>query len=85
MENDIGSSSSSEVDGHVDLRDDRQWEDVEPDEEKISVISLLDEAKFSSVTLMLQYCKDKYEFDLAKIRKQLGGSVFHLCFLAISS
>ena len=70
------SSSNTEIEGLVDLEEDRQWEDVEPDDEPVSVTSLFDEAKFPDVHSMLQYCKEKYDFDLVQIGKHLGVYVF---------
>ena len=69
---DIDSSSSSDYEDRIDLADDPQWKDIEPDEEKISVLSFFDEARFPDVQSMLQYCKKEYNFDLVKIVKSFG-------------
>lgn len=66
------SSSSSDCEDRIDLDDDRQWKDIEQDEEKISVLSLFDEARFPDVQSMLQYCREEYNFDLVRIVKNLG-------------
>lgn len=69
---DIDSSSSSDYEDRIDLADDPQWKDIEPDEERISVLSLFDEARFPDVQSMLKYCKKEYNFDLVKIVKNFG-------------
>ena len=79
------SSSNPEIEGLVDLEEDRQWKDIEPDDEPIRVTSLLDDAEFPDVVSMLQYCKDKYDFDLVQIGKHLGVYVFCSKIKAIAS
>ena len=71
------SSSDPEIEGPVHLEEDRQWEDIEPDDELVNVTSLFDDAKFPDVHSMLQYCKKKYEFDLVQLGKQFGVYVFY--------
>ena len=59
-----------------DLRPDSPgWEDVEADAEEIVVKSLLDDEVFGSVRAMVDHCKQKYDFDLNKVRK--ANSTFH--------
>lgn len=72
-----GSSSASDNDEQISTDEGRQWEDVEPDVEQISVISLFSESKFPDVSSMLQHCKDEHDFDLVTVKKQLG--VYVLC------
>lgn len=74
------SSSNPEIEGLVDLEEDRRWEDIEPDDELVCVTSLFDEARFPDVHSMLQYCKEKYEFDLVQIGKNFGVYVFNSKF-----
>lgn len=73
------SSSDSESHDILDLEDDEGWEDLEPDVEKIKIVSLFGEDKFDDVQTMLQHCKDNHQFDLVKIQKELG--VYVLLYL----
>ena len=66
------SSASPDIQSLVDLEEDDQWKDIEPDDEPFSVTSLFDEAQFPDVHSMLQYCKEKYVFDLVQIGKHFG-------------
>ena len=66
------SSSDNEAADVLDLEHDKQWEDVEPDVEKVEVVSLFDDVSFDSVASMLQYCKDTHDFDLAKVQQDLS-------------
>ncbi|QDS72951.1 hypothetical protein FKW77_008443 [Venturia effusa] len=61
--------SSSET---SDLRDEEGWEDAEPDNEKLSFVSFFDEKIFPDVISMLDYSKEKYQFDLVSIQKEHG-------------
>ena len=69
-------SSSSEDDDVLNLENDEGWEDVEPDAEKVRIVSLFGDDEFDDVQTMLQHCKDEYQFDLVNIRKELGVYVF---------
>ncbi|KZF25228.1 putative ribosomal protein arginine N-methytransferase rmt3 [Xylona heveae TC161] len=64
------SSSESHFDP-LDLRGEEGWEDVEPDNEEQSVVSLFSDEVFPDVRSMLQHCREKYNFDLVKVRKDL--------------
>jgi hypothetical protein len=66
------SDSDSSVSDPLDNRNDDGWEDVEPDDEPLTVVSLFDEKTFPNVVDMLHYCKDKYSFDMWAVRKELG-------------
>jgi len=70
------SSNCSESHDILDLEDDEGWEDLEPDVEKIKIVSLFGEDKFHNVQTMLQHCKDNHQFDLIKIRKELSMCIF---------
>jgi len=70
------SSNCSESHDILDLEDDEGWEDLEPDVEKIKIVSLFGEDKFPNVQTMLQHCKDNHQFDLIKIRKELSMYIF---------
>ena len=84
-EADNAPSSDSGSVGDVGFNDDREWQDIEPDEEKISVTSLFDEAVFPDIRSMLQYCKEKYGFDLEMVKGQLGVYGFCPSIWAFSS
>ena len=72
-----GSANASNHDGEEEASSsgDGEWEDLEPDEENISVISLFSDLSFPDVPSMLQHCKDEHAFDLVKIRYELGVCV----------
>jgi protein arginine N-methyltransferase 3 len=55
----------------TDVSGDGEWLDVEPDEEAITIVSLLDSQTFSSWTEMLDHCKQRYNFDLLATIKNL--------------
>lgn len=75
VEPDSLSDSSSSSDP-LDTRNDEGWEDVEQDEEPITVISLFDEKTFSDASSMLTYCRDNYNFDIWNLRQELGMDAF---------
>lgn len=52
--------------------DEEGWEDVEPDDESQPVVGLFTEQVFPDARSMLQECRDKHNFDLLKIQKDLG-------------
>ena len=74
------SLSGSESGDILNLEDDEGWEDVEPDVEKIKIVSLFGEDEFNDVQTMLQHCKDEHHFDLVKVRKELGVCVLLYLF-----
>ncbi|KAK4943926.1 Ribosomal protein arginine N-methyltransferase rmt3 [Elasticomyces elasticus] len=63
-------SDSSSASDPLDTRNDEGWEDVEPDEESITVVSLFDERTFSDAKSMLAYCRDNHSFDIWRLRKE---------------
>lgn len=63
------SSSSSET---SDLREEEGWEDAEPDNEELSFVSFFDEKTFPDAISMLEYSKEKYQFDFISIQKEHG-------------
>ena len=71
------SDSDSSMTDPLDNRNDEGWEDVEPDDEPLTVVSLFDEKTFPNVIDMLHYCKDKYNFDVWAIRKDLRKHCNH--------
>lgn len=70
------SDSDSSVSNPLDNDNDEGWDDVEPDDELLTFLSLFDEKTFPNVIDMLHYCKAQYNFDIWAIRKGLSGSVF---------
>ncbi|KAF1813624.1 protein methyltransferase [Eremomyces bilateralis CBS 781.70] len=65
----VSSDSESDI---LDPRADEGWEDVEPEEEIISVKSFFDDRWFPDVKSMLEYCKQEHGFDFSDVRKRLG-------------
>lgn len=59
----------------LDQDDEQGWEDVQEDKETIKFLSLFDERVFSDVKEMLTHCKESYEFDIWKVKRDLG-----ICF-----
>ena len=55
-----------------DISNEEGWEDVEPDDETQPVVGLFSEKVYPDVLSMLQETKDKYNFDLRRIQKELG-------------
>ncbi|KAJ5674079.1 Ribosomal protein arginine N-methyltransferase rmt3 [Penicillium macrosclerotiorum] len=54
-----------------DSSDEEGWEDVEPDDESQPVVGLFSDVVFPDVRSMLKECKEKNNFDLVKIQKEL--------------
>lgn len=65
-------SDSSSVSDPLDTRNDEGWEDVEPDEESITVVSLFDQRTFPDASSMLVYCRDHHDFDIWRLRQEFG-------------
>ncbi|KAF2403853.1 putative ribosomal protein arginine N-methytransferase rmt3 [Trichodelitschia bisporula] len=68
MSSDSSSSSGSE---RLDLTEDHDWQDVESDREDVRFVSLFDEATFPDAEAMIDYCKQKYNFDFRALKQQL--------------
>lgn len=66
-----------------DSSNEEGWEDVEADEESQPVVGLFSEQVFPDARSMLKECKEKYNFDLLKIQKDLGMS--HSVFAPVPS
>ena len=64
------SDSASESTG-LNLEQDEEWQDVEEDAENVSFTSLFDDQQFSSIISMLEYCRDKHNLDVWKLRKDM--------------
>lgn len=69
-------STDSEASDILDLQDDEGWEDAEPEEEQLRVVSLFDAEIFPNILSMLEYCKAKYNFDFLKIRDQVATDFY---------
>ncbi|KAK9849268.1 Ribosomal L11 methyltransferase [Penicillium brevicompactum] len=54
-----------------DTSNEEGWEDVEADEESQPVVGLFSEQVYPDARSMLKECKEKYNFDLLKIQKDL--------------
>ena len=65
----VAESSESEGEDHGD---NEEYVDVEDDIEKVTVVSLFDNAVFDDVSTMLAYVKSSYGFDLASVQKRFG-------------
>ncbi|KAJ5561398.1 hypothetical protein N7535_004135 [Penicillium sp. DV-2018c] len=63
---------SRSVSDSSDTSNEEGWEDVEPDEESQPVVGLFTDEVFPDARSMLKECKEKYNFDLLKIQKDLG-------------
>lgn len=68
-ENDLTSESS------LSDREDDGWEDAEPDEESVQFVSLFDDKVFNDAKSMLEYCKERYNFDFISVQKQYSQSM----------
>jgi protein arginine N-methyltransferase 3 len=47
-----------------DTSEESNWLDVEPDEEKVEIVSLFDAQTFTTLPAMLEHCRKQYGFDL---------------------
>jgi len=61
---------SSSTSDELDDRGGGAWEDAEPDQEEIRVVSLFDDKVFTDAKSMLEYCKQSHGFDFIAIQKQ---------------
>ncbi|KAL4810046.1 S-adenosyl-L-methionine-dependent methyltransferase [Aspergillus unguis] len=55
-----------------DATDEEGWQDVEPDDETQPVVGLFSDKVYPDVRSMLKESKDKHDFDLRKIKRDLG-------------
>jgi type I protein arginine methyltransferase len=67
------SDSSSESD-ILDTTNDEGWEDLENDEEQITIVSLFEDKTFPDARSMLLHCRDAHDFDIWKLREEHGNS-----------
>ncbi|KAK6587142.1 hypothetical protein PZA11_000432 [Diplocarpon coronariae] len=66
------SSASSESSAILDPHSEEGWEDVEPDQEKLHFVSLLDDEIFTDIHTMLRHCREKHNFDFLALVQSLG-------------
>ncbi|PLB53133.1 protein arginine methyltransferase RmtB [Aspergillus steynii IBT 23096] len=69
LKDDDSRSTTSE---DSELSNEEGWEDVEPDDETQPVVGLFSEKVYPDVNSMLKESKDKHNFDLRKLQKELG-------------
>ncbi|KAF2426535.1 S-adenosyl-L-methionine-dependent methyltransferase [Tothia fuscella] len=67
----LPSSSSSDA-SSLHEEEEEGWEDAEPDQEDLQVVSLFDEKTFPDAKSMIEYCKENYGFDFLGAAKSLG-------------
>lgn len=79
----IRDDDSSSTSDELDDRGGGDWEDAEPDQEEIRVVSLLDDQVFADAKSMLEYCKQKHGFDFVSIQKQ-HSQEHHLCAKSVA-
>jgi protein arginine N-methyltransferase 3 len=74
-----GGSSSSET---SELREEEGWEDAEPDNEELSFVSFFDDKTFPDAISMLEYSREKYNFDFISVQKEHGSFVAFIACLS---
>ena len=67
-----GASDSSSSSDPLDTANDEGWEDLENDEESVSILSLFDERTFPNAQSMLAHCRGNHGFDIWKLRQDFG-------------
>ena len=72
MKDQADTDSDSSASDPLDLTNEEGWEDVEPDEETQSLVSLFDDRVFPDVRSMVRHCRTQYNFDFVKVQKELG-------------
>ncbi|KAH8695523.1 protein arginine methyltransferase RmtB [Talaromyces proteolyticus] len=70
-EPDHASSDSDSTSDSLSPANDEGWEDVEPEDDSQPVVGLFSADVYPDVRLMLKETKEKYNFDLVKVRKDL--------------
>lgn len=73
----VAEDSYSDSDSASDSLDiinnnDEGWEDVEPEEESQPVVGLFSADVYPDVRAMLKHTKERYNFDLVKVQRDLG-------------
>ena len=65
-------SNCSDLSDLLNLEDDEGWGDIEPDVENVRVVSLFENETFPDIHSMLRHCRTRHNFDLVKLRNELG-------------
>ncbi len=70
---DGAASDSSSASDPLDTTNDDGWEDLEQDEEPITIVSLFDhDTTFPDARGMLSHCKETHGFDIWQIKRDHG-------------
>ena len=69
---DFQDDSRSTTSKDSDISNEEGWEDVEPEDDSEPVVGLFSDKIYPDVRSMLKESKEKYNFDLWKIQKELG-------------
>ncbi|KAJ5390227.1 Ribosomal protein arginine N-methyltransferase rmt3 [Penicillium cataractarum] len=69
--NEVPADARSVSDDESDSSNEEGWEDVEPEDDSQPVVGLFSDVVFPDVRSMLKECKEKNNFDLVKIQKDL--------------
>ncbi|KAI1003390.1 Ribosomal protein arginine N-methyltransferase [Podosphaera aphanis] len=64
-------ASDSENSDILDMRGEEGWQDLEPDQEEVQFVSLLDDKVFPDIHQMLDHCREKHGFDFLGLRRSL--------------
>ncbi|OQV05795.1 hypothetical protein CLAIMM_10467 [Cladophialophora immunda] len=67
-----GASDTSSLSDPLDTTNDEGWEDIERDEEPVTIVSLLDESTFPDAQSMLAHCRDTHGLDIWKLRQEFA-------------
>lgn len=65
-------SDDRSVSDESDSTNEEGWEDLEPEDDSQPVVGLFSDVVFPDIRSMLKECKEKNNFDLIKIQKDLG-------------
>ena len=66
-------SSSSDEGDILDLDNDEDWEDQEPDVERIEVLCLGCPQTFTDARSMLLHCRNTHNIDIVNVQKTLSA------------
>lgn len=72
MDDAISDSRSTAASEDSELSNEEGWEDVEPENDSQAIVGLFTDKVYPDVRSMLKESKDKYNFDLRRIQKELG-------------
>jgi protein arginine N-methyltransferase 3 len=65
-------SDSDSASDSLSPEHDEGWEDVEPEDDSQAVVGLFSSDIYPNARLMLEEAKERYNFDLIKVQKDLG-------------